>query len=121
MKKDLDYYLNLNYDILVRKIPKEEGGGYGAFMPDFKDVAFFYGDGESIEEAVKDLQEAFRATLKSMIEDKEPIPEPKDKDKSVRLNITLPQRIVDVIDNKARDMSMNRSSLIADLARKAFM
>ena len=39
--KNLDYYLNLPYKIELKKIPEKEGGGYGAFMPEFNGVAFF--------------------------------------------------------------------------------
>ncbi|PAF44536.1 HicB family protein [Helicobacter sp. 11S02596-1] len=122
-KKDLNYYFNLPYDILIKKIPESEGGGYGAFMPDFKEVAFFYGDGDSPDEALKELKEAFIVTLESMMDRKVPIPEPAtdNSDKSVRLNITLPERIVNILDTKAKELCLNRSALIADLARKAFM
>ncbi|PAF43534.1 HicB family protein [Helicobacter sp. 11S02596-1] len=123
MKKDLNYYLNLPYDILIKKIPEDEGGGYGAFMPDFKEVAFFYGDGDSPDEALKELKEAFIVTLESMMDRKVPIPEPAtdNSDKSVRLNITLPERIVNILDTEAKKLCLNRSALIADLARRAFM
>ncbi|PAF47154.1 HicB family protein [Helicobacter sp. 12S02634-8] len=120
MKKDLNYYLNLPYDIVVKKHSQSDGGGYGAFMPDFKGVAFFYGDGESPEEAIRDLQNAFEATLESMLGRGEFIPEPTE-DKSVRVNITLPTRIVNILDAKAKEMCLNRSALIAELTRKAFM
>ena len=60
MKKDLDYYLNLPYKIELKKIPQSEGGGWGAFMPEFNGVAFFYGDGESKNEALDELDVAFR-------------------------------------------------------------
>lgn len=56
-----------------------------------------------------------------MIEDRDFIPEPNQQDKAVRLNITLPRKIVDIIDSKARKVCLNHSVLIANLARKAFM
>lgn len=121
MKKNLNYYINLPYDILIKNIPDDEGGGYGAFMPDFKEIVFFYGDGKTPEDALKELKESFRATLESMIEDRDFIPEPNQQDKAVRLNITLPRKIVDIIDSKARKVCLNHSALIANLARKAFM
>ncbi len=31
MKKDLNYYLNLPYEIVVRKLTDDEGGGYFAY------------------------------------------------------------------------------------------
>lgn len=131
IKKDLDYYLNLPYEIVVRKNPENEGGGYGAFIPLFKKIAFFFGDGDSPEEALKDLKEAFSATLESMIEDGDYIPEPDPakslinpdpkSEKAIRLNITLPERLVEIIDKKAKELCLNRSALIAHLARNAYL
>jgi len=42
--KNLDYYLNLPYKIELKKIPQNQGGGWGAFMPELNNIAFFYGD-----------------------------------------------------------------------------
>ena len=61
--KNLDYYLNLPYKIELKKIPQNQGGGWGAFMPELNNIAFFYGDGESKEEALAELEEAFIFTI----------------------------------------------------------
>ncbi len=34
--RDRDYYLNLDYEIVVRNLSKDEGGGYFAYYKDFK-------------------------------------------------------------------------------------
>ena len=57
--KDLQYYLNLPYKIEIKKIPDKEGGGWGAFMPEFDKVALLWGDGDTPDEALKDLRDAF--------------------------------------------------------------
>lgn len=35
MKKDLNYYINLPYKIIIRKLSDNEGGGYFARYKDF--------------------------------------------------------------------------------------
>ena len=54
MKKNLPYYLKLNYPIEILEIPKELGGGFSACIPQLGRNAFI-GDGETIEDALKDL------------------------------------------------------------------
>ena len=44
--KDLSYYLALPYEILVRPLSPEEGGGY---LARYKDYPLVMGDGESEE------------------------------------------------------------------------
>ncbi|EEF14084.1 toxin-antitoxin system, antitoxin component, HicB family [Campylobacter rectus RM3267] len=112
MKKDLDYYLNLPYKIELKKIPQSEGGGWGAFMPEFNGVAFFYGDGESKNEALDELDAAFRATLEALLESGATIPEPASEEKRVRVNVNLPKSLLEAIDK----VSSNRSKFLTDAA-----
>lgn len=112
MKKDLDYYLNLPYKIELKKIPQSEGGGWGAFMPEFNGTAFFYGDGESKNEALDELDVAFRAALETLIESGAMIPEPVSEEKRVRVNVNLPKSLLDSIDK----VSSNRSKFLTDAA-----
>ena len=51
--KDLAYYMSLPYEIKVKKLSKEEGGGFGVQMPIFEPFALFFGQGESKAEAIK--------------------------------------------------------------------
>jgi len=78
VKKDLDYYMSLPYAIEVVPIPDSQGGGYTAQLPQLGRFAFV-GDGETIEEAISDLEyfkrERFVAYLKDGIEIPEPKPE----------------------------------------------
>ncbi|MGP1485832.1 MAG: type II toxin-antitoxin system HicB family antitoxin [Campylobacter sp.] len=113
--KDLEYYLNLPYKIELKKIPQDEGGGWGAFMPEFNGIAFFYGDGETREEALSELEEAFKFTVETLIKDGVKIPEPIDESKKVRVNLTIPSGILSAIDA----VTSNRSAWISQMARKA--
>ena len=60
MMKNKDYYLNLAYEVTVRKLSEEDGGGYFAYYKDFKGVM---GDAESIEEAMIYVKSAFSCYL----------------------------------------------------------
>jgi len=60
MKKNLDYYMNLDYEISVKKVKPEDGGGWFAYYKDFKGIM---GDGESADEALQSAQEAFKALV----------------------------------------------------------
>jgi predicted RNase H-like HicB family nuclease len=75
MEKNLDYYLSLPYKIEVIPIPEEEGGGYCARLPQFG-VLGIVGDGETIEEALRDLEEAKRLRFDGYIREGLEIPEP---------------------------------------------
>lgn len=113
--KNLDYYLNLPYKIELKKIPEKEGGGYGALMPEFNGVAFFYGDGSTKQEALDDLEIAFKATLERLLKDNIKIPKPLDESEKIRINITIPKNLLNSIDA----ITKNRSAWISDLAKKA--
>lgn len=109
--KDLEYYRNLPYTILVRKLTQEEGGGYYASMPEFKDYALFWGDGESEAEAIADLWQAFACHIEDALENGDFIPEP-NLDKKVRVNVSLSQSLLNAIDK----VTNNRSKFLSEAA-----
>ena len=113
MMKNKEYYLNLDYEVTVRKLSEEDGGGYFAYYKDFKGVM---GDGESIEEAIKDVKSAFSCYLVVALENKEEIKEPSHLDKSKRINITIPISVLNKIDNYVKDHHTNRSSFFKESA-----
>ncbi|EAJ1453072.1 type II toxin-antitoxin system HicB family antitoxin [Campylobacter jejuni] len=110
--KDLDYYLNLPYEIIIKKLDEKDGGGYFAR---YKDFPYIIGDGENEIEALKDLKEAFKGALEVMLEKGDYIKEPIDNEAKIRINITLPKSLVEAIDT----ISDNRSKFLADLANSA--
>ncbi|MCX7611714.1 MAG: type II toxin-antitoxin system HicB family antitoxin [Ignavibacterium sp.] len=75
MRKDLNYYLELSYPIEIIKIPEDEGGGYSACIP-FLGRNAFIADGESIEEAIQNLEIIKEDNFERMLEKGIPIPEP---------------------------------------------
>ena len=79
MKKDLEYYLSLDYPVEIRRIPEDEGGGFMASIPFLGSYAFV-GDGETPEEAYENLQVAKREIFKDYLRDGLEIPEPPEDD-----------------------------------------
>jgi predicted RNase H-like HicB family nuclease len=61
------------YPFSVDLLPKEDGGGYVITFPDLPGCM---SDGETVDEAIANGREAFRAWMESLIEDGKPIPEP---------------------------------------------
>ena len=75
MKKDLDYYLALPYRMEVLPIPEKEGGGFLARLPQFGKLGII-GDGESPEEAIRDLNVNKKLRLARYLAEGLEIPEP---------------------------------------------
>lgn len=73
MKKDINYYMNLKYPIKITPIPEEEGYGYCAEIPELYGCL---GDGETVEESLKNLEDVKWTTIELLLEKKKPIPEP---------------------------------------------
>lgn len=117
----------------IALLRKKLGSDYGVDFPDFPGCVTA---GRTLEEARRMAAEALSLHIEGMSEDREPIPEPAELDvlmvdpenidavaflvdvatkpsRSVRINITLPEEIVEQIDRITR----NRSGFLADAAR----
>ncbi|MCY4477093.1 MAG: type II toxin-antitoxin system HicB family antitoxin [Gammaproteobacteria bacterium] len=62
------------YPINVSPIPREEGGGYLATLPDLPGCV---ADGDSIEQAIDEARDAFAAWTAAELDDKGSIPRPR--------------------------------------------
>ena len=77
------------------------------------------GDGETPEEAITDVRNAFSAFVQNAIENGDTIPMPSShQPKAVRLNITIPEDELAKIDSFAKTHSMSRSGLIQAAAKQ---
>lgn len=70
--KDKEYYLNLNYKMIVNKDDDE----YVAYYKEYPKIT---GCGDNETEAVMDLKEAFSCLLDALIENGETVREPFSK------------------------------------------
>ena len=76
--KPIEYYMDLNYGIEIRNIPKEDGGGVKACIPQLGRFAAV-GHGDDIPAALSDLEDSKKELLEYHIEKGIPIPEPDDE------------------------------------------
>ena len=112
--KNKEYYLALDYEITVRKLSAEDGGGYFAYYKDFKGVM---GDGDNVEMAIYDVKSAFACYLEVALENKEP----SHLERSKRINITIPLNVLNKIDNFVKEHDTNRSAFFKDSALRAMV
>jgi predicted RNase H-like HicB family nuclease len=115
MIKDKDYYLNINYDIILTNLSSEDGGGYFAY---YKDIPSITGDGESREEAIKDVKSAFDCYLDISLQNKDIIPEPQNLRKSKKINISMTLDRLHNLDIYAKKIGMSRSKVLTKLTDK---
>ena len=63
----------LEYPMVIRPLSAEEGSGY---LAEFPDLAGCMADGETIEDAIKEAQDALNSWLKTATEFGDPLPRP---------------------------------------------
>ncbi|NOX89101.1 MAG: toxin-antitoxin system HicB family antitoxin [Calditrichaeota bacterium] len=124
MKKNLKYYLNIDYPIEIQKIKEEEGGGFMATIPQLGKYAFV-GDGDTIEEAIKSLNEIKEYLFKEYLEKGIPIPEPQseeEKEYSGKFLLRVPKELHRflAIEAKRNSTTLNQYCIYL-LTRKSFL
>ncbi len=112
MKKDLKYYMGLNYPIEIVKIPDDEGGGYSACIPILGRNAFI-SDGETIDEAIINLEFIKEDNFKRMLENGIQIPEPQEQkaeEFSGKFLVRVPKELHRELVKKSRlnEISLNQ-------------
>src|SRR6185437_4272833 len=125
----------LNYPIVLHKDPHSD---YGVTVPDLPGC---FSAGSTIDEALTMAKEAIELHLEGILEDGQTIPRPKPIDrylgepdyaggtwaivpvdvsnlpgKVVRINITLPQRVLRTVDRHAKAAGETRSGFLAEAA-----
>jgi predicted RNase H-like HicB family nuclease len=127
--------MKMHYLIVIHK---DENSDFGVTVPDLPGC---YTAGSSIEEATKNAHEAIECHLEGLLLDNEPIPlkkpveqhldNPDFKDavlalvdidfstisgKTIRINVSLPERFLRQIDEYVRQQGANRSEFLVDAA-----
>lgn len=117
VKRDINFYMDLDYKIIVNPIPLKDGGGWMAEHPDLKGCC---SDGETVEEAIANLKEAKQAWIEVALERniQIPIPHYKNKDEfSGKFTLRVPKKIHRelALNAEAEGVSLNQyvSTLIA--------
>ena len=108
VKKNLEYYLNLNYPTEIIRIPEQEGGGYLAYIPLLgKNVV--RADGDTVEEAFANLENIKKEWFEIFIARGTSIPEPQMQNElSGKLLLRIPKQLHSTLDFNAK---INETSL----------
>jgi len=120
MKKDLNYYMSLDYGIEITPIPKDEGGGFVASIPQLGKYAFI-GGGKTRIEALKDLEETKKEYFKEYIKKKIDIPEPEEPKREFRgaILIRIPTFLHESIYAGAKENNVSLNQYINNLLTKS--
>ena len=113
--KPLDYYLGLKYAVTIT--PDISGG----FVAEIKDLPGCYSQGETLEEAYQNIEEARELWIESMYEDCNDIPIPEseaEKQYSGKFNVRVPKSLHHKLDIMAEKegVSLNHF-LVSTLSR----
>jgi predicted RNase H-like HicB family nuclease len=125
----------MNYPVIIHK---DKGSDYGVTVPDLPGC---FSAGATMEEALAMAQEAIELHLEGLIEEGQPIPDPTGIEHRMadphyadgvwafvgvdesnlrihakRVNITLPERVLDAVDRHAKAHGQTRSGLLARAA-----
>ena len=117
MIKNKDYYLAIDYDIIVTKIAEKEGGGYFAY---YKDIDGVMGDGQTESQAIADVKSAFDCYVEVALKNKDKILEPENLNKATKINISMTKRKINRLDTYAKRLNTTRSGLLSMLSDKLF-
>lgn len=113
--KSLDYYLNLNYEIKLRNLPEDEGGGWLAEIPQLPGCI---SDGSTPEEALVNLEDAKKCWIETCLELGRPVPEPVPENYSGQLRIRIPKSLHRILAEKAKEENVSLNQYISyQLAR----
>ena len=107
--KNLNYYLNLNYEIKIRKLTEEEGGGWFAEIPLLPGCM---SDGETPEEAVVNLTDAKKCWIETSIELERPVPEPANNSFSGQLRVRMPKSLHKTLSERAKEENVSLNQYI---------
>ena len=107
--------MGLNYDIKIRRLAEEEGGGWVGEIPLLPGCM---SDGETVEELVANVNDAKKCWLETCLETGRPIPEPQEEAYSGQLRVRLPKSLHKTLTEKAREENTSLNQYIVyQLAR----
>jgi antitoxin HicB len=114
--KNLDYYLGLPYRIEIQPIPVHDGGGYEASIPRLGRFAV-RGDGETIPEALQNLEEIKRERLTAYIDDGLAIPEPEPDEESYsgKFVVRIPKYLHRELALRAKENDVSLNHLVSTI------
>lgn len=110
MKKDLNYYMKLNYSTEFKKIVEDDSETYyRVTIPKLPGVIAY---GDSLDEAVTELNEAKKAWFSSCLRRNIRIPEPVNKKYSGKLLVRMPKSLHAHLAEEADEENVSLNSFI---------
>ena len=121
MNRKLSYYLKLNYPIEHFKIPDNLGGGYYACIPQLGKKLFF-GDGETLDEALEDLERTKKEIFADYLKKGIPIPLPViyEEEPSGKLVVRMPINLHAKISEAAKSNNVSLNNYIVSLLSEQY-
>ena len=117
-KKDLRYYLNVNYPITIEKYTESDGKEY--FVAEIPDLPGCGAEGKTIEETLKKLEEAKRAWIEVSLERGLEISEPATEDQfSGKFLLRIPAKLHRQLALKAKRQSTSLNQYIRSILEKS--
>ncbi|AGL00104.1 type II toxin-antitoxin system HicB family antitoxin [Desulfoscipio gibsoniae] len=107
--KNLDYYLNIDFEIKLKKLSEDEGGGWLAEIPLLPGCM---SDGETPEEAVNNLNQAKRDWIETCLELGRSVPEPREE-YSGQLRIRIPKSLHRTLAERAKEENISLNQYIS--------
>jgi antitoxin HicB len=110
MEKNLKYYLELNYPVTITKDIDERKTIYVAEVPDLPGCG---AQGETIEESLKNLENAKKLWLEVSIEKNLPINEPFAEDEfSGKILVRIPAKLHMILSSRAKNEEISLNQFI---------
>ena len=120
MKKNLDYYMRLEYEVSLLRVPEDEGSGFIVWHQELG-RASCNGFGKTVKEALDMLTEVKQSIFEDCLEESLPIPEPagNDQEYSGKLLLRIPKMMHRAIAEVAKENETSINSAIVQLLTEA--
>ncbi|MBC2734846.1 MAG: toxin-antitoxin system HicB family antitoxin [Desulfobacteraceae bacterium] len=117
MKKNLQYYMNLNYTITVEKYFEDDESYYSVEIPELPGCGSY---GANLEEALARLEESKELWLEESINRKLDIPEPVSEDDfSGKFLLRIPSRLHMKLSKNAKSQNLSLNQHIKSLLEQS--
>lgn len=110
--KNIEYYMNLPYQIIIK--PSLDGG-YVAYIPELEGCIT---QGETLYELAEMIEDAKLCWLESALEDGVVIPEPDTEEYSGKFNVRIPKSLHKELVVKAKEEKVSLNQTVTYLLAK---
>ena len=104
--------MSLNYPSQITKIDEADGGGFLIEVPMLKGCM---SDGDTVEEAYNNLEEAKKEWFTYMLENNLAIPEPADTAYSGRFVVRIPKTLHKIITEQSKREGLSLNQYVANV------